>query len=271
MRIPLLAVVPLVLFSRSMAWNPDSDPQWILRNGVEMRSLWGTPLDRDRQLYGAMGLVLWSSDGTVKERVDPSYEGPALGLGIWRKVDSSFMVGLDLHAEWLTTQHNGQLASSAELAMSEQSALLSLRVVPFSVARGHIRFGAQGGMGLSQATLHRYALAAAAMDAWVSSAQSQAASAQSISTFQSYVAKGHDDLELNGWLWQARVLAQAEVRFWTWTVYMGAQGDHSKPTNDPLAGDYIYDNATGQITVDAPPTRYSSLQFQVGVEGGIRF
>jgi len=275
-RLPLLLSMTILVFP-AFALDPDSNPTWILQGQVESSNMWGTPLTSDRELYRAMGLTVHSNDGSTVESIQPSYSGFALGAGLWRWIDSSWQVGLDLHAGWELTEHSSTLVSTPVLALSQQQLVAGVRWLPIALPMAKmIRLGVQGGAGFSMGTLHRYAIAADNLGAWTESVRAQETSENSsnmelsIQTFQHFATTGNQDLSLLGWLWQAQLRGQAERQGIFLAFHLGLQGEQLKPQNDPLAGEYIYSTATG-VTTYSVPDSYSTLELLFGIELGARF
>ncbi|HXP89968.1 MAG TPA: hypothetical protein VN931_03450 [Fibrobacteria bacterium] len=267
--IPCLIFLSVVARSTS-ALEPGADPNWIIDGQIEDFRLWGTPVDQDRELYRAIGLEASNSDGSVVEPVQPIYSGPVLGVGLWRWIDSAFQAGLDLHAGWAFTEHSGTLSGSTELALSQQSLVAGARWLPLVLPTARmVRFGVQGGLGLSMATLHRYAIADDHLDGWSQAALAAGNSAQTVATFEQFISTGHQDLSLYGWLWQAQIRGQAERSNIFVAFHLGFQGQHLTAGKDPIAGQFIYNSAGA--TILTVPSEYSTLEFLFGAELGTRF
>jgi hypothetical protein len=219
-----------------------------------------------------MGLSATSSDGSVNEPVDPSYTGPSLGIELWRKLDPAWQIGVDMDATWFSTEHSGKVTTDSYAALSEQSAVAGVRWLPISFNKGRTRLGLQGGLGLSLGTLHRFALADAASSSWAQAVLSQPGSnSATVQAVQDYIATGHQDLSLSGWLWQAQLRLQSELGRLVLGTYLGLEGESSSAGSDPITGRYFYSTTTDQILLPPPGRDYGISEFNLGVDVGWRF
>jgi len=247
------------------------DTLWTIQMHAEIRSLWGTPLDRDRALYTFMGLSATSSDGSVNEPVDPSYTGPSLGIELWRKLGPAWQIGMDMDATWFSTEHSGKVTTDSYAALSEQSAVAGVRWLPISFNQGRTRLGLQGGLGLSMGTLHRFALANAASSDWAQAVLAQGSSSATVQAVQDYISAGNQDLSLSGWLWQTQLRLQSEIGRLVLGTYMGLEGESSSAGRDPISGRYFYSTTTNQILLPPPGRNYDISEFNLGIDVGWRF